>query len=170
MTTGVTFNVQGFSTEDGPGIRTTVFMKGCGLRCAWCHNPEGLRPEPDLVWYDVRCIAARDCLPACPQDALALTSSGMEIDRRRCDLCSRCVAACPSAALELIGRTWTVDELLAEILKDAVFYETSGGGVTFSGGEPLLQAGFLARAGATLPRGRAARSARHLRRSPVAAV
>jgi pyruvate formate lyase activating enzyme len=144
MPTGVTFNLQGFSTEDGPGIRTTVFMKGCGLRCAWCHNPEGLRPEPDLMWYDVRCIGARDCLAACPKDALSLSPNGMRIDRVSCDLCGRCAQACPAAALELIGRAWTADELLAEILKDAVFYETSGGGVTFSGGEPMLQADFLA--------------------------
>jgi pyruvate formate lyase activating enzyme len=144
MAAGVTFNIQGFSTEDGPGIRTTVFMKGCGLRCAWCHNPEGLRPEADLMWYDVRCIALRDCLGACPHQALELTQQGMQIDRTRCDLCGRCAHACPAAALEMIGRTWSVDDLLAEILKDAVFYETSGGGVTFSGGEPMLQADFLA--------------------------
>jgi pyruvate formate lyase activating enzyme len=144
MAEGITFNVQGFSTEDGPGIRTTVFMKGCGLRCAWCHNPEGLRAERDLMWYDVRCIAARECLAVCPHDALSLTAQGMEIDRARCDLCGKCSHACPAAAIEVIGRTWSTDELLAEILKDAVFYETSGGGVTFSGGEPVLQAEFLA--------------------------
>ena len=144
MTQAITFNVQGFSTEDGPGIRTTVFMKGCGLRCAWCHNPEGLHPEPVLMWHDARCIGARDCLRVCPRDALDLTPQGMQIDRTRCDICGRCSQACPAAALELIGRTWSVDELLAEILKDQVFYETSGGGVTFSGGEPMLQADFLA--------------------------
>lgn len=144
MTTGVIFNVQGFSTEDGPGIRTTVFLKGCGLRCAWCHNPEGLRPGRDLVWYDVRCIGARDCLAACPQGALRLTGQGMEIDRARCDVCGRCARACPAAALEVIGRTTSAEELFVELLRDAVFYETSGGGITFSGGEPALQADFLA--------------------------
>jgi len=145
----MTFNVQRFSTEDGPGIRTTVFLKGCPLRCAWCHNPEGLEPHPDLVWYDVRCIAARECLRACPRNALELTPAGMRIERAVCDGCGACAVACPAGALEVIGQRWGVDELLAEVRKDQVFYETSGGGVTFSGGEPLVQADFLA---ALLPR------------------
>lgn len=138
--TTVTFNIQRFSTEDGPGIRTTVFFKGCPLRCAWCHNPEGLSPEPELVWYDVRCIGARDCLRACPVEALSLAPTGMQIDRERCDVCGACADACPAAALEVIGRRWTLPDLLDEVKKDAVFFETSGGGVTLSGGEPMAQA------------------------------
>ena len=141
--TGVTFNVQRFSTEDGPGIRTTVFMKGCPLRCRWCHNPEGLSPRPQLVWYDVRCMGARACLSACPTQALELTPAGMRIDRERCEPCDRCVGACPSAALEVIGRRWTPRELFALVARDAVFFETSGGGVTVSGGEPAMQPDFL---------------------------
>jgi len=141
--TGITFNVQRFSTEDGPGIRTTVFLKGCPLRCAWCHNPEGILPRPELLWYDTRCIGARDCLSACPLGALALTAGGMHIDRSRCTVCGDCVRACPAAALEVVGREWTAEALFAEVEKDGVFYETSGGGVTFSGGEPTMQAEFV---------------------------
>ena len=143
MRYGTTFNIQRFSTEDGPGIRTTVFFKGCALHCAWCHNPEGLSSHPELVWYDVRCIGARDCLAACPAGALALTSEGMAIDRGHCDGCGICVQACPAGALEVIGRLWTPQALLAELEKDTVFYETSGGGVTLSGGEPMAQAEFM---------------------------
>lgn len=142
--TGITFNVQRFSTEDGPGIRTTVFFKGCLLQCRWCHNPEGLSSRPELVWYDVRCIGARDCLRVCPEEALQLTPQGMRINRRRCTACGACVQACPAAALEIIGREWTPEALLAEVQKDAVFFETSGGGVTLSGGEPMIQFEFLA--------------------------
>jgi pyruvate formate lyase activating enzyme len=143
MPTGVTFNLQRFSTEDGPGIRTTVFMKGCPLRCKWCHNPEGLSPQPELVWYDVRCIGARECLKVCPEDALELTLEGMRLDRKSCTMCGLCPQACPAGALEVIGRQWTVEALYAEVAKDSAFYETSGGGVTVSGGEPVMQAEFV---------------------------
>ncbi len=139
---GTVFNLQRYSTEDGPGIRSTVFLKGCPMRCPWCHNPEGLSRRPELVWYDVRCIAARDCLRACPHGALTLTPRGMVIDRELCDACGKCEEACPAAALEVIGRERTVDDVAAEALRDLVFYEKSGGGVTLSGGEPALQLEF----------------------------
>jgi pyruvate formate lyase activating enzyme len=140
---GVTFNIQRFSTEDGPGIRTTVFLKGCPLRCAWCHNPEGLSPHPELVWYHARCIGVRDCLRVCPEDALELTPEGMQIDRERCMACGACADACPTGALEVIGQEWTPEEAFAEVMKDRVFYETSDGGVTLSGGEPMMQDEFV---------------------------
>lgn len=151
--TGLAFNVQRFSTEDGPGIRTTVFLKGCPLRCAWCHNPEGLSPKPELVWYDMRCVGARECLKVCPVDALQLMPSGMRIDRDRCTMCGACAEACLAGALEVIGRHWSPEQLLLELLKDKVFYETSGGGITFSGGEPMMQVDFLCQ---VLPRCREA--------------
>ena len=137
------FNIQRYSTEDGPGIRTTVFMKGCPLRCPCCQNPEGLSKEPSLVWYSIRCIAALECVKACKEGALNLTSGGMGIEREKCTKCGKCVEACPSGALEIVGKTYTIDELLDEILKDRVFYDKSGGGVTFGGGEPVMQTGFL---------------------------
>ena len=140
--TGVVFNVQRYSTEDGPGIRTTVFLKGCTMHCPWCHNPEGLRKNPELVWYEVRCIGARDCLQACPTGALTLTPEGMVIDRGLCNACGECEEACPAAALEVIGKVRTVGDVAAEALRDRVFYEKSGGGVTLSGGEPALQLDF----------------------------
>lgn len=140
--TAAIFNVQRFSTEDGPGIRTTCFFKGCPLKCTWCHNPEGISGDSQLVWYEARCIGARDCLDVCPEDALELTPSGLKIDRAACKSCGKCAEACPAAALEIIGKNWTLKALLDEALRDAAFYKTSGGGVTLSGGEPLMQHAF----------------------------
>jgi pyruvate formate lyase activating enzyme len=139
----IIFNVQRFSTEDGPGIRTTCFFKGCPLTCTWCHNPEGISPKPQLVWYEARCIGARDCIKACPKKALELTPGGLRISRDLCDACGACADACPAAALEIIGKPWTLDALFDEVRRDAAFYETSGGGVTLSGGEPLMQREFV---------------------------
>ncbi len=141
--TGRIFNIQRFSIEDGPGIRTTVFMKGCPLRCAWCHNPEGLVAGRQLMWFDVRCIGARDCLDACTRGALRLTPSGMIIDREACDGCGECADACPAGAIEVVGRDYSVAEALDEVMRDEAFYRNSGGGVTVSGGEPTMQPGFV---------------------------
>ncbi|MBU1672053.1 MAG: glycyl-radical enzyme activating protein [Actinobacteria bacterium] len=141
---GTVFNIQRFSIEDGPGIRTTVFMKGCPLRCTWCHNPEGLVLKPQLMWFDVRCIGARDCLAACTRDALELTRDGMRIDREACDTCGDCAKACPAGALEVVGRSYTPDEAYEEVYRDEAFYRNSGGGMTVSGGEPTMQPRFVA--------------------------
>ena len=138
--------VQRYSTKDGPGIRSTVFLKGCPLGCLWCSNPELIRFVPDLLYSREKCQRCGTCIQVCPRGALSFDGEGfIRIDRERCTGCGDCVAACPHGALELVGRFVTVEALAAELLKDRVFYQTSGGGVTFSGGEPLWQSGFLAR-------------------------
>ncbi len=139
---GLIFNIQLHSTEDGPGIRTSLFMKGCPMHCPWCHNPEGIKPSPELIWYEMRCLGAKECLKVCPNEALNLTTEGLIIDRSLCDACGKCETVCPACALEVIGKQYTVDELAARALQDRVFYEKSGGGVTLSGGEASLQADF----------------------------
>lgn len=140
--TGWIFHIQRHSTEDGPGLRTTVFFKGCPMQCPWCHNPEGMQPYPELVWYDVRCIGFQGCLKVCPRAALEIKEDRLVIRREQCDACGDCVPACPAQALEVLGRRMTVAEVIEAVLRDRVFYEKSGGGVTLSGGEPSRQPGF----------------------------
>ncbi|MEW5723960.1 MAG: glycyl-radical enzyme activating protein [Thermodesulfobacteriota bacterium] len=142
--TGLVLDIQRMSTEDGPGIRTTVFFKGCPLRCLWCHNPESISPYPQLVWMGARCIGCRTCLEVCPNGALDLTPDGMRIDRSLCRACGSCAEECPSTALELLGQSWKVEALVREVLKDKAYFFRSGGGVTASGGEATLQADFVA--------------------------
>ncbi len=141
--TGVLFDVKRFAIHDGPGIRTTVFLKGCPLACRWCHNPEGIRPEPEHAWRADRCTGCGECAAACPSRAITMREGRPVTDAARCTLCGRCVTACPAGAREILGRRATVREVVAEVERDTVFYETSGGGATFSGGEPLAQPAFL---------------------------
>jgi len=202
MQSGLVFNIQRYSIQDGPGIRTTVFLKGCPLRCWWCHNPESQAPEPEITVIENRCIQCGVCLAVCPQagrtdfqsvgvrrtDSQSVQAEGIDLPsaeragtdsgsalpqddlkRRpttpgrtdcqsvlryegglkirptlvRCTRCGACVEACPTEARQLVGRRMTVDEVLADVLKDRLFYDDSGGGVTFSGGEPLVQPEFL---------------------------
>lgn len=140
---GTVFEIQRMSTEDGPGIRTTVFMKGCPMRCLWCHNPEGIAPKPHAQWISQRCIGCRSCRDICSSDALHLSADAVTVDPSRCTGCGLCVDVCPTTALEMVGRSWHVEELVAELLKDRVYFDRSGGGVTISGGESTLQWPFV---------------------------
>ena len=132
------------STEDGPGIRSVVFFKGCALDCIWCQNPEGKSPEPELWFDDKRCMATDDCIAACPEDALSRSHPGF-VDRNRCTLCFECVDVCPSGALRRVGESLRVDEIVERVLRYKPFFDTSGGGVTVSGGEPVLPIDFTGR-------------------------
>lgn len=140
--TGIVFNIQRFSVHDGPGIRTTVFLKGCSLRCFWCHNPEGIRPRPEIQFFPDRCIGCGECLAVCPQSAHVLQNGAHIYYREKCRACSACVETCYAGALELTGKVMSVDQVMVEVLADCAFYDNSGGGVTLSGGEPLLQRDF----------------------------
>lgn len=133
------FNIQKFSIHDGDGIRTTIFFKGCPLTCLWCHNPESQRFPFELMFYHERCTACGACIPPCPNHANALVNGRLVIDRSRCTSCGICTKYCFSNAREVVGKTYSVDELVKEVKKDQMFYEESGGGVTLSGGEVMVQ-------------------------------
>ena len=139
---GLILRIQRMSTEDGPGIRSTIFFKGCPLRCVWCHNPESISARPQVHWVGTRCIGCMSCIEVCPNKALTRTASGITVNRRVCTGCLSCAGVCPSTAMEVYGEYYDAQDLVREVLKDRVFFEKSGGGVSLSGGEPTLQSGF----------------------------
>lgn len=143
MASGLVFDIRRFCVHDGPGIRTTVFLKGCPLSCAWCHNPEGISLSPQMAWRRASCARCGACVAACPHGAITMTEAGPEEDPVKCRRCGLCAEACPTGARIRVGRWMTVGELVAEVVKDRPFFEESSGGVTFSGGEPTLQMDFL---------------------------
>lgn len=140
---GIVFNIQRFSIHDGPGVRTTVFLKGCPMTCLWCHNPEGQSPHPQLIYRENRCRRCGDCSRACPAHALSLADGLVVINHEACTCCGQCADACATGAMEVAGKEMTAAEVIAQIERDRLFYDQSGGGVTFSGGEPLAQPEFV---------------------------
>ena len=155
---GLVFDIQRFSVHDGPGLRTTVFLKGCPLRCEWCQNPESLKIKPEIVFFADRCVrqpnghsagrgtCGAECAVSCESGAIIFTGLGVapEIDRDRCHACAACTRACGYGALDVAGLSMSADDVLARVKADAPFYQASGGGVTISGGEPMLQVAFVA--------------------------
>lgn len=141
--TGLLFDLRRYSIHDGPGIRTTVFFKGCPLRCAWCHNPEGQAGCKELMLRPKRCIDCGECGKVCPHGALQRAAGQWTVDRALCDACGRCAEVCYAEALQIVGREYSPVEVMAAIERDRAFFDQSGGGVTFTGGEPLAQFEFL---------------------------
>jgi glycyl-radical enzyme activating protein len=146
--TGRVFDMQRFSIHDGPGIRTTVFLKGCPLRCAWCHNPEGIAPQPSLSFLRENCIGLGECRKVCPSGAIVVGAPAAAgpravLDRPECTLCGKCAEACDAKAFEMVGRETTAEEVLEVVVRDRDYYAGSGGGMTISGGEPMFQPEFV---------------------------
>ncbi len=141
---GMISDIQKFSLHDGPGIRTVVFLKGCNMRCPWCHNPESIAGEKTLEFLSTKCIACGSCVRVCPSGALRLDREGLHLERAVCNACGACAEVCPTHALSMIGRRMSVDEVFKIVVSDKLYYDNSSGGVTISGGEPLIQPRFTA--------------------------
>ena len=142
LSNGFILDIKRYAIHDGPGIRTTVFLKGCPLSCQWCHNPESQRERPEILYYEERCTLCGACASVCKHGAIGVVDDHLTLDQSLCVGCGDCVRACPNDARKLAGRVMSVDQVVLEIVKDTLFYEESGGGVTLSGGEPLMQAEF----------------------------
>ncbi len=143
MSTGLIFDIKKYAINDGPGIRLTIFFKGCNLACEWCHNPESISPKVQKMYTASKCIGSLKCVDNCPNGALKMTSEGIITDYDICNLCGICAEVCPSKAFEMMGEQKSVDELMSIIDNEATFFDQSGGGVTFSGGEPLMHSEYL---------------------------
>ena len=139
MKSAVVFNIQKYSVHDGPGIRTTVFFKGCPLKCTWCHNPESHSVDHQLMLNIDKCVGCGKCAKRCPHGAIEIIDGVMKLDETKCVICKKCSTICPKEGIEYVGETLEVKDIVKEILKDQMFYDESGGGVTFSGGEPMMQ-------------------------------
>lgn len=139
---GMVLSIDRCSLHDGPGIRTTVFLKGCPLHCLWCHNPESIARQPELLYMRDRCTACGACARVCPHGCHTVENGTHTLDRASCVTCGKCADACPAGALEIKGHPMDASEVLAEVLKDRAYYEESGGGMTISGGEPMAQFAF----------------------------
>lgn len=140
---GLVLEIQRMSTEDGPGLRTTVFLKGCSLRCGWCHNPESINSHREIQWMEQSCIGCGICAGVCTMGVISMENGIPRISRELCAACGMCAEECPAGALSILGKTWKADDLAEELLKDRAYFEESGGGVTISGGEAMLQPDFV---------------------------
>lgn len=143
MQSGLIFDIKKYAINDGPGIRVTIFFKGCPLHCAWCHNPESISSDVQKMYNPDKCIGCRSCVEVCPENACQITPEGIVTNKKLCTGCGQCADICPTKATEMSGRRITAEEVTEIVEKERVFFDESGGGVTFSGGEPLQQSDFL---------------------------
>ena len=143
MPDSLIFDIKRYAINDGPGIRVVIFFKGCNLHCAWCHNPESISPKAEKMYAPAKCIKCATCVDACPENAITLTPDGIITDPELCKMCGKCAEVCPTKAIEMSGKVMSVSEIMDIIEKERIFFDQSGGGVTFSGGEPLVHTKML---------------------------